>query len=65
MDVSESKNIRFRIIENEDEREICDICGLVNDVLLESNEFDVGEESCTEIHFCRSCIRNLDHKFEE
>jgi len=41
----------------------CDFCGLKKEV-LQSNIFDNGNASNTQITICRSCIRNLDNLFE-
>jgi hypothetical protein len=41
----------------------CDFCGLKTEV-LQSDIFDNGNASNTQITICRSCARNLDNLFE-
>jgi len=41
----------------------CDFCGLKTEV-LQSDVFDNGNASNTQITICRSCARRLDNLFE-
>ena len=58
--------IKFHKFDNEkaENKYSCDICGLPIDELVESDVFDNGNASNTQIRFCRSCVRNLDNIFE-
>ena len=57
--------IRFHSYNNSNTEECCDICGVNHKELIESDVFDNGNCSETQIHLCRSCVRNLDFLFEE
>lgn len=57
-------NITFtQIIDNSSKDERCDICGLPQNPLLQSEPFDNGNASATVITFCESCIKNLSNLF--
>jgi len=59
-------NIIFtKLYTNDFENEIyvCDICGLPQHQLLESEPFDNGNASDTIVRLCEPCVRNLSNLF--
>lgn len=61
--MSWSKGIRFHLFDNTIAGEVCDICGLSHNPLLQSDVFDNGNASNTIVTLCQSCVRNLDNMF--
>ena len=55
--------IRFHFFDNTTSGEVCDICGIMHNPLIQSKPFDNGNASETVISLCQSCVRNLDNIF--
>ena len=52
-----------QIIDNSNKQACCDICGLPQNPLLQSEPFDNGNASQTVITFCEPCTKNLSKLF--